>query len=277
MTYCSTTEVYAVAGITSAEVSAADVTMHIKVAEKYVDRITGTTWWHTESSGTATAATATTLTDSGKTWTASAYIYDYVYIVSGTGAGQMRQITANTTTQLTVATWTVTPDVTSVYAIIHTGTNPIKTDTFSSDGYQPSAYWVTKYPIVETVSISIDAVSQTVADVWVDEDEGKITLGNGNATNRWSAKVQGNVVAYYFGVYETPFDELVSKLTANVAATYVLSQQMGGTFDAPSTFSLPEGSVSVGQAYINIKGTLEELRKTITILEGVVRKYPYLG
>jgi hypothetical protein len=69
------------------------------------------------ASGTATSATATTLVNSGKTWTASQWINSQVRIVSGTGAGQIRTITANDATSITVATWTTTPDATSVYQI----------------------------------------------------------------------------------------------------------------------------------------------------------------
>ncbi len=69
------------------------------------------------ATGTATSATATTLVNSAKTWTASQWINFQVRITGGTGAGQERIITANTGTALTVATWTVTPDATSTYAI----------------------------------------------------------------------------------------------------------------------------------------------------------------
>lgn len=69
------------------------------------------------ASGTATSATATTLVNSGKSWTTSQWINYQVRITGGTGKGQVRTITANTGTTLTVATWTVTPDATSTYAI----------------------------------------------------------------------------------------------------------------------------------------------------------------
>lgn len=69
------------------------------------------------ATGTATSATTTTLVNSAKTWTASQWINYQVRIVSGTGIGQVRTITANTGTTLTVATWTTTPDATSVYEI----------------------------------------------------------------------------------------------------------------------------------------------------------------
>lgn len=69
------------------------------------------------ASGTATSATATTLVNSGKAWTASQWVNSQIRIVSGTGAGQIRTITANDATSVTVATWTITPDATSVYQI----------------------------------------------------------------------------------------------------------------------------------------------------------------
>lgn len=69
------------------------------------------------ATGTATSATATTIVQTGKTWTPSQWINSQVRITGGTGAGQIRTITANDATSLTVATWTTTPDATSTYAI----------------------------------------------------------------------------------------------------------------------------------------------------------------
>jgi len=69
------------------------------------------------ATGTATSATATTLVNSAKTWTTSQWVNYQIRIVSGTGAGQIRTITANDGTSVTVATWTTTPDATSVYSI----------------------------------------------------------------------------------------------------------------------------------------------------------------
>lgn len=60
---------------------------------------------------------ATTVGKTGKTWTASQWVNSQVRITEGTGAGQVRTITANTGTTLTVATWTVNPDATSVFVI----------------------------------------------------------------------------------------------------------------------------------------------------------------
>lgn len=67
--------------------------------------------------GTATSATGTTLVNSAKTWTVNNWANYQVRITAGTGAGQIRSITSNTATTLTVPTWTITPDATSQYVI----------------------------------------------------------------------------------------------------------------------------------------------------------------
>jgi hypothetical protein len=69
--------------------------------------------------GIASSGGATTITDSSKSavWTASQWINYQVRIIRGTGIGQIRIITANTTTALTVAAWATQPDNTSIYSI----------------------------------------------------------------------------------------------------------------------------------------------------------------
>lgn len=69
------------------------------------------------ATGTATSATSTTLVNSGKSWTSGQWVNYQIRITGGTGAGQIRTITANDATSVTVATWTVTPDSTSTYSI----------------------------------------------------------------------------------------------------------------------------------------------------------------
>lgn len=68
--------------------------------------------------GTASSATSTTLTDSTKTWPTNRWTNYTVRILHGTGSGQVRIITSNTSTALTLQNaWDVTPDSTSVFAI----------------------------------------------------------------------------------------------------------------------------------------------------------------
>lgn len=70
------------------------------------------------SSGTTTSATGTTLTCSTKTWTVNNWYNYQVRITAGLGIGQIRTITSNTATQLTVsAAWTTTPDATSEFEL----------------------------------------------------------------------------------------------------------------------------------------------------------------
>lgn len=69
------------------------------------------------ATGIATSATGTTLVNSAKSWATGKWINYQVRITSGTGRGQIRTITANTGTTLTVASWAVTPDATSNYVI----------------------------------------------------------------------------------------------------------------------------------------------------------------
>lgn len=70
------------------------------------------------ATGTATSATSTTLVNSGKSWLTNQWANYQVRITAGVGIGQIRTISSNTGSTLTVsAAWTVTPDATSVYAI----------------------------------------------------------------------------------------------------------------------------------------------------------------
>jgi len=75
-----------------------------------------------EDSGTSTGSnTTTTLNDTGQSWTTNEWDGYCLIITDGTGAGQMREITSNTATALTVATWDTTPDATSDYVICKKG------------------------------------------------------------------------------------------------------------------------------------------------------------
>lgn len=72
-------------------------------------------------SGTATSGTSTTLTDTGQSWATDEYQNKCLIITGGTGAGQIRNISSNTSTTLTVPTFDTTPDGTSEYVICEKG------------------------------------------------------------------------------------------------------------------------------------------------------------
>lgn len=67
--------------------------------------------------GTATGGSFTTLTDTTKSWTSGALIDARVKIIGGSGNGATGVITANTSTQITVAWSGGTPGVGSIYSI----------------------------------------------------------------------------------------------------------------------------------------------------------------
>lgn len=70
------------------------------------------------ATGTATAGGTNTITNSAKNWTTNQWANYQIRISAGTGAGQIRTISSNTGTVITVgANWTVTPDNTSEYSI----------------------------------------------------------------------------------------------------------------------------------------------------------------
>jgi len=70
-------------------------------------------------SGTASSGTNNTLVDSGKSWTPDAWIGKAVIIKTGTGAGQIRKITDNDGTSITVSpNWTTNLSTDSTYVIV---------------------------------------------------------------------------------------------------------------------------------------------------------------
>jgi prepilin-type N-terminal cleavage/methylation domain-containing protein len=119
--------------------------------------------------------TATTLHDTRKTWSASSFTTSYtVRIISGTGAGQVRSISANTTTQLTVSSaWETPPDSSSFYVITR---KKAFTRTSTSDNIlrytaggsvnQPLANLITSHtfsqPDANTISITLTAQTRNV-------------------------------------------------------------------------------------------------------------------
>ena len=271
--YITSTEVYEAAKLTSAAVPS--VTNFILAAEKDVDRFCQTTFWAEEDAGTATSSTSTVLTDSTKTWTADAYNTNcYLWIYSGTGSGQVRPISDTTTTTITVSSaFTTTPDNTSRYRIIYTATDPNVSDNIDGNGYQYK--FLDKYPIQILESLSINGTTVTPSSVFIYKKTGKIQLGNTSEMSTFlSYPPQAVAVNHWYGVY--PFPEDVKRFCILSAALKMLGAQMGGTYDTPSMYQMPEASVTVGQAYINIEGTHRTLLKEYDELKVRIPKYPVI-
>ena len=271
MSYVTSSEVYAACSLTSSEVDSSAVDAFIDGAEKRADRVTMTTYWSVQSSGTATAGTVTTLTDSGQTWTVDAYANMYVWIHSGTGSGQVRLVSSNTSTEITVSSnWDTTPDTTSQYRVIYCASDPNISD--SIDGTGTRVLYTTRYPVRILESLSIDSTSVTPANVFIYDKLGKLQLGDDAEVTYFTAsKPQQVAISYWYGVYPMPAD--VKRYVIVCAAMSTLEAQMGGTHNVPSTYSLPEGSVTIGQAYVNIRGTYDVLAKEKAEIEKYLPKY----
>jgi len=273
--YCTTTDAYRYAGITITEISAANMKEFILDAEVEVDRVTNTTYWSIENSGTATAGANSTITDSTKAFgTASELVGDYVWIYDGTGEGQLQKILSHTATVITIdSTWETNPDNTSKYKIIHTGNDPRRVEYRKGDG--TPIIFTEKYPIIQLNSVTIDSQSITLTDIYQTNDTGQLALKKTSVRSYWSAEnPEACLINYWYGldVYRQ-----ISKLTAIRAAMSALNAQMGATHNIPSGYSLPEGSITIGQAYVNIKGTIDVLNKEYDKTLESIRKFPYFG
>jgi prepilin-type N-terminal cleavage/methylation domain-containing protein len=119
--------------------------------------------------------TTTTLHDTRKTWPASSFTTSYtVRITSGTGVGQARNISTNTSTQLTVSSaWDTPPDSSSFYVITrkkaftHTSTSDnILRYTAGGSVNQPLADLITSHtfsqPDAKTIGITLTAQTRNV-------------------------------------------------------------------------------------------------------------------
>jgi len=269
--YVTTDYVWGMAGITSEEVSEANVTNAILAAESAVDRLTNTTYWAVEDSGTAASATSTTITETSAGWTADAYIDEYVWVYEGVGVGQVRLITDNDTDTLTVSAWTTNPDNTSKFRIIHTGTEAHIVEELR-DGDDTNEIFLDNSPLRVLEQVVVDSVTASTTAIYQYKEQARIVLKTtAQATFFPSREAQLTDLDYWFGVY--PMIELVKRLTGTYASIFILQTQMGGTHNIPSTYSLPEGSVTIGQAYINIKGTWDTLMRNKTYLEDIIPKY----
>ena len=102
---------------------------------------------------------------------------------------------------------------------------------------------------------------------------GKLVLGTEDVEESYwtSLKAQKNELDYWYGVF--PFPREVRRYALVCAAINTLQSQMGTTHNIPSTMTMPEGSLTVGQAYINIETTRKALETEKAQLEKRLIKY----
>lgn len=271
--YVTADDIYAATKLDSSVVSESAVNSFIKAAEKYIDRFTFTTYWAVESDEQEVdSATDNTVTVSGTPYTADALIGMYVWVYSGTGSGQIRKITDNTTSSITVESdWSTNPVSADLFRIIYTASDPHLIE--SVDGNDEKYFFLPEYPIRLINSLTIDDDSVTVSSLYQYEKTGKIQLSNTSEKSRFvDWKPQTIDLDYWWGVY--PMTEDVKRAVIVLASMYTLAAQTGGTYNVPSTYSLPEGSVTIGQAYVNIRETYNMLGKEWQAFQTTLIRYP---
>ena len=122
-----------------------------------------------------------------------------------------------------------------------------------------------KRPIQSITSlISYDKSSTIVktwssSDYWVDLDIGTIRL----RTQEFAQQNNRVKVIYTYGYATVPVN--IRNLVGNIAAMRAITQQIGGTYDDVTSYSLPSGvSIGVGEPYTNMREALTRLEKANT-------------
>lgn len=283
--YVSVAEVRNTIGINdTAIIPDTTIEQAISFAEDEIDRFTNTTYYPVEEKGVVTTSTNTELTDSNKSWIPDLYANYAVYIYSGTGKGQIREITTNTIDTLTIdRAWDTNPDTTSKYYITYN--NKI---TELLDGKAEIELQVDKYPIIQVDSLKINDVAISSSNYYIYNKTGKISLKNTAekkyfGTGSTEDDRQAINLTYWYGILaenrkgKIDLPQQIKRLCAIVAGLKALSYQMGGTYNTLSTFTLPEFSGTIGQAYVNIKGTVDVLNNELTELKKmIVGRNPYM-
>ncbi len=127
-------------------------------------------------------------------------------------------------------------------------------------------------PILTLNTLTIDGTVITVSTVFVYKETGRMVLGEDSEESRFTFnEPQQIVLNYTYGLDAIP--ELISEITALYAAIKSLFQQMGGTFDDVTNYSIPEFSASKGEPFTNIRATTVGL---INDLKGLLRDIPPL-
>ena len=287
--YTTVQEVRNTLGVSETDIiSDAVIEQAIEFAEDEIDRLTYTTYYPNIDSGTVTEATDTTLTDTSKTgataWVEDEQIGYAVYIYAGKGKGQIREITDNTTNQLTVTTWTTNPDTTSKYIITY-----LNKQTVTIDGTGGYEILLRDYPIVQVDKIEIEGTEIDADDYVIYPEVGKIVLKDTASKAYFTKPIQNTYrkqveITYHWGVLpefkrnKIDINRVIKRATCLIASLQALAYQMGGTYDDLSTFSLPEFSGSIGQAYVNIRGVIDVMIKELDdYKKNYLGKYIYMA
>lgn len=282
-TFTDVADVFRAAGLPNDEsvISSEDALSSLEEVESWVfeqdiDRrviyIIGET--ESETSGTASDGTTETLEDSTQAWDENEFEGYTLWIYGGTGAGQFTRITSNTTDTLSFDELATAPDDTSLYRII----NDIRySENYTGNG---SDYLVLRHMDLKTIySIANGDNSYTESNLRINYQSSELWAKD----FRWDNTYPNNINIVYFAGIDPYLNKknsykYINDYIATLTAIKILAQQTGGTYNTPSSYSVPEGSITIGQAYVNIKGTVDQLQRRAEELRNrCIIKNPYFA
>jgi len=118
-----------------------------------------------------------------------------------------------------------------------------------------------KRPVQSITSLeSYDAtetlvITWTSSDYWLDTGMGRIRL----RSKTFSQQNHRVKCVYTYGFTSIPVN--ITALSATISAMRVLIEQIGGTYDDVTSYSLPSGvTIGVGEPYMNMTRAIEKLK-----------------
>jgi hypothetical protein len=226
------------------------------------------------ATGTATSGGASTLTNSGKAWTVNQWTNYQIRITGGTGAGQIRGISSNTATVITVPAWTTQPDATSTYSLegnddflYYLGNNAVTMYRYSISANT----WTTLSPGVARgaapgLGMSANYIDQATPADWTSEDairNGKYIFsfrgGASTAIDRYDIAANSWSNITYAPATET--FTTGTKYTASEDYIYIQKEATGRWFkfnvttssmDGFTTCTFPNSTAVVGDTVFNV-------------------------
>lgn len=175
-----------------------------------------------EDTGFVESATGTTLVDSSKAWEVNWFTGGLVKIIAGTGAGQVRKITSNTATQLTITNaWATIPDETSQYVLASDWSSRPDAEGTAGQGVQAVAMMMfdgTNMRSVRTYTID-SAANNNVPN------SGMICRSDQGAVND---RFKSDIGSKQVGTVNTQLQ--VVQTTYNCKELAIIAQASGGNF-----------------------------------------------
>ena len=145
--------------------------------------------------------------------------------------------------------------------------------TYTLDGNGTNTFFLKHYPIVTLDSLTIGGDSVTTNTVYLYTNDGKMILGDDSEVSTFlNTQPQQVVVQYTYGynwsfnddnILDNPDALMIRKLASHISAIAILVQQIGGTYNDVTSYTIPEFTASKGEPFTNIRETLMRLSNNV--------------